>query len=144
MALTIVSSFRPMIVSADGSSPVRRLWQTPSEGCLPYGTPESMRTSSLQYVPESGPTTWIQDVQLWHSEPGEYNAHKLVIAGGRVLVVEATIWALDEQTGEKKWELRPDDNALLGRAIIYGDVLYFGTSCHRIYAVRVSDGKMNL
>jgi outer membrane protein assembly factor BamB len=48
---------------------------------------------------------------------------------------------LDANSGEKKWEFRPDDNASLGRAVAIGDRLFFGTASHRLYCLQISDGK---
>jgi outer membrane protein assembly factor BamB len=142
--LTLISPLPPTTLSADDSSAVRPLWQSrfDSAGCLPFGTP-ALDEGKL-FVVCSGIQAYAQDSgrALWHSQQVQYNPHKAITAGGRVLVVEATVSALDEKTGEKEWEFRPDANASLGRAATQGNRLYFGTSSHRVYAVRVSDGKI--
>jgi outer membrane protein assembly factor BamB len=142
--LTLISPLPPTTLSADDSSAVRPLWQSrfDSAGCLPFGTP-ALDEGKL-FVVCSGIQAYAQDSgrALWHSQQVQYNPHKAITAGGRVLVVEATVSALDEKTGEKEWEFRPDANASLGRAATQGNRLYFGTSSHRVYAVRVSDGKL--
>jgi outer membrane protein assembly factor BamB len=134
----------PAIVWANDGSAVRPLWQVGSDsaGCMPFGAP-AVGGGKL-FVICSGIRAYAQDSgqALWHSEQVQYNPRKAVTAKGRVLVVEATISALDEKTGKKKWEFRPDANASLGRATAQGNRLYFGTSSHRLYAVRVSDGKL--
>jgi outer membrane protein assembly factor BamB len=143
-ALTLISASTPTTLSADDGSAVRPLWQSrfDSAGCLPFGAP-ALDEGKL-FVVCSGIQAYAQDSgrALWHSQQVQYNPHKAITAGGRVLVVEATVSALDEKTGEKEWEFRPDANASLGRATTQGNRLYFGTSSHRLYAVRVSDGKV--
>jgi outer membrane protein assembly factor BamB len=144
LALTLILALTPTTVSAADDSAVRPLWQSQfdSAACLPFGTP-ALDDGRL-FVVCSGIQAYAQDSgrELWHSPAVQYNPHKAVTARGRVLVVEATVSALDEKTGEKKWEFRPDANASLGRAVTLGNRLYFGTSSHRIYAVQISDGKI--
>jgi|CZKJ01.1.fsa_nt_gi outer membrane protein assembly factor BamB len=143
LAVTVISFLTPAAQSAD-SALVRPLWDERSDslGCAPFGTP-AVEGNKL-FIVCGGIRAYAQDSgrELWHSEQGEYNPHKVVTAGGRVLVVEAAVSALDAQTGQKKWEFRPDANASLGRATTQGNRLYFGTSSHRLYAVRISDGKI--
>lgn len=132
-----------VLISAGAGPAARPLWQAPFDpaGCMPFGSPAVDR--GRLFVVCSGIQAYAQDSgrALWHSAQVEYNPHKAVTAEGRVLVVEATVSALDEETGEKKWEFRPDANASLGRATTQGNRLFFGTSSHRLYALRVSDGK---
>jgi outer membrane protein assembly factor BamB len=118
-------------------------WHVPleSSGCMPYGTP-AIDVGRL-FVVCSGIEAYATDSgrPLWRSASIQYEPHRIVTAGGRVLVVEATVSALDANSGEKKWEFRPDDNASLGRAVAIGDHLFFGTASHRLYCIQISDGK---
>lgn len=143
LCLLLVAGLAGTIASSAGLA-TRLLWRSPLEpaGCMPYGSPAA--DASKLFVVCSGIQAYSQDSgrPLWHSGTIHYNPHRVLTAGGHVLVVEATVSALDEQTGEKKWEFRPDDNASLGRALAIGDHLFFGTSSHRVYCLQVSDGKM--
>jgi outer membrane protein assembly factor BamB len=140
---TIGALLSLVLISASGGPVTRQVWQVPFNpaGCMPFGSPAVDR--GRLFVICSGIQAYAQDSgrALWHSEQVEYNPHKAITAGGHVLVVEATVSALDEETGEKKWEFRPDANASLGRATTQGDRLFFGTSSHRLYALQVFDGK---
>lgn len=119
-------------------------WRSPleSSGCMPYGTPSVDREKVFLVC--SGVRAYASDSGrlLWKSESVQYEPHSIVTALGRLIVVEARVSALDEDTGEKKWEFRPDDNASLGRAVVLGDRVFFGTASHRLYCLRVSDGKV--
>jgi outer membrane protein assembly factor BamB len=144
VVVTLISTLTPTVASADNASAVRPLWQVrfDSAGCMPFGAP-AVGGGKL-FVICGGIRAYAQDSgqALWHSGQVQYNPRKAAIAKGRVLVVEATVSALDEKTGEKKWEFHPDANASLGRAAAEGNRVYFGTSSHQLYAVRVSDGKL--
>jgi outer membrane protein assembly factor BamB len=144
LAVTLISALHPMTISADEGSSVYPLWhvQFDSPRCLPFGAPAA--GAGRLFVVCSGVQAYSADSggPLWHSEQVQYNPRKAVRAKGSVLVVEATVSALDEKTGKKKWEFHPDANASLGRAAAEGNRLYFGTSSHRLYAVRISNGKL--
>jgi len=143
VVLALISALIPTIASAHSGSTVRPLWQARFEStdCLPFGTPAL--DNARVFVVCGGIRAFAQDTgkALWHSELGQYSPRRVIAARGRVLVVEATVYAIDEKTGKKEWEFHPDANASLGRAAVQGNCLYFGTSSHRLYAVRVSDGK---
>ena len=78
---------------------------------------------------------------LWRVPVRQYLPRSLVANRDAVFVAEETVSALDSRTGRTLWEFRPDANAALGRATVDGGTFYFGTSSHRLYALRASDGR---
>jgi outer membrane protein assembly factor BamB len=142
--LVLLGGLTLTLASAEDTLATHLLWHSPLEpaGCMPYGSPAA--AGHKLFVVCSGIQAYAQDSgqPLWRSGSVEYDPHRIVTAADRVFVVEATVSALDEETGGKKWEFHPDDNASLGRALVIGDRLFFGTASHRIYCVQVSDGKM--
>lgn len=122
---------------------VQLLWRTAvsSQGAPPTTAPAADQgrlfvvTSAVEaYSIEKGRL-------LWQVPLRSYVPRNLVARNGMVFVPEATVSALDGETGRKVWEFTPDANASLGRAATDGRTLYFGTSNHRLYALSLSDGR---
>lgn len=133
----------PAAARAGQSDGVHLLWRRPVDGTgqFPWGIPAANKSSLFvisssinAYSLTSGAVEWLAPV---HS----YLPRSLVTAKGMVFVPEAIVSALDAKTGRTIWEFTPDANASLGRATTQGSALYFGTSGHRLYALRTSDGK---
>jgi outer membrane protein assembly factor BamB len=130
------------IVWADEPAPLRLLWRTPLPpgGNPPIGIPASdgrhlfvAYTGIHAYSLETGKLLWEQALR-------SYTPRSLVAGQNAVFVAEATVSALDAETGRRLWEFTPDANASLGRPALDEGTLYFGTSSHRLYALRASDG----
>jgi outer membrane protein assembly factor BamB len=130
-------------VGTNDRAGVRVLWQASvAPGYQPSGTPAT--SNGVLFVISSGLRAYALDSgrALWNSQFQTYNPRSIVAGNGRVFVVEATVAALDAATGHKIWEFTPDANASLGRSALKGNRLYFGTSAHDLYALRISDGKV--
>lgn len=127
---------------AGGTDTVHLLWRVPlrNGGPPPWGTP-AVAEGTL-WVTSSGVRAYSRNsgLEVWNSKLPRYSPRGIVVGMGRVIVVEAKVSALDANTGRKRWEFTPDANASLGRAVVRGNHLYFGTSSHRVYALRISDG----
>jgi outer membrane protein assembly factor BamB len=78
---------------------------------------------------------------LWQVPLPSYVPCSLLAYKNTVFVTGDTIVAIDAKTGHTDWEFRPDANTSLGRAVVSRGVLYFGTSSHRVYALRIHDKK---
>jgi outer membrane protein assembly factor BamB len=130
-------------VQAEEAEALRLLWRTslPPGGHPPVETPASdgrrlfvVYTGIHAYSLETGKLLWEQPLR-------SYAPRSLVTGGNAVFVTEATVSALDGETGRRLWEFTPDANTSLGRPALQGGILYFGTSSHRLYALRASDGR---
>ena len=124
-------------------SSLRPLWRTAvhTAGNPPIGTPATV--GGLLFLVRSGVEAYSAATGelLWTVPLSTYVPQDLVASAGMVFVPEKTVFALDARTGKRKWEFSPDANASLGRAATDGKRLYFGTASHRLYALRVSDGR---
>jgi outer membrane protein assembly factor BamB len=129
--------------AATAGTPLLELWHTAIERgsnpptCTPAANDKHlfMVASDIQaYTTDSGQL-------LWRTPLRSYTPRSLVTAHDRVFVAELTVSAFEGATGRRLWEFTPDGNASMGRAVTDGRTLYFGTSSHRLYALRVRDGK---
>jgi outer membrane protein assembly factor BamB len=66
----------------------------------------------------------------------------LVVRGGRLFFVGDTAVALDAATGRELWRYVPDSYSGFTHSDADLDAFYFGSTQHRVYAVRASDGSL--
>jgi outer membrane protein assembly factor BamB len=120
----------------------RLLWRTPlpAEAGIPLGTPAT--DGRRLYAVAGGLRAW--DLQtgepLWTAPLAENAPRNVSVHEGRVFVAETVAMAFDAATGRELWRFTPDANASLGRSAAMDGAFYFGTSSHRLYALRAADG----
>jgi outer membrane protein assembly factor BamB len=142
LALVAVSCATSSVLAEEPEA-LRLLWRTPLPpgGNPPVEIPASdgrrlfvVYTGIHAYSLETGKL-------LWELPFRSYAPRSLIADRNAVFVTEATVSALDGQTGRRLWEFTPDANTSLGRPALQGGILYFGTTSHRLYALRASDGR---
>jgi len=122
---------------------VRLLWRTAVQaaGNAPSTTPATDGQRLFLVTSTVAAYSLATGEPLWYSPLHRYVPRSLLASHGLVLVPEAVVAALDAATGRPRWEFTPDANASLGRAAADGQAVYFGTSSHRLYALRLGDGQ---
>jgi outer membrane protein assembly factor BamB len=79
---------------------------------------------------------------LWsHARPSP-GPTSLVPRGGRLFFVGDTAFALDAATGRELWSYVPDSYSGFCGCDGDQDAFYFGSTQHRVYALRASDGAL--
>lgn len=122
---------------------VSLMWRTPSSVAtdVPSTKPAILRgtvfVASSRVQAYSARTGQL----LWQAPLPGYVPRSLVASENTVFLTGDTVVAIDGKTGHTNWEFKPDANTSLGRATVSRGVLYFGTSSHRLYALRVRDRK---
>jgi len=126
------------------TGPLKLVWRTALEagGNPPIGTPVVTKGGRLIATYTGIHAYSIADGRtLWQVAVRKYLPRSLVAKGEVVFVAESTVYALDGKNGHRLWEFTPDANASLGRAAVHDDTIFFGTSSHRVYALRAFDGR---
>jgi outer membrane protein assembly factor BamB len=80
--------------------------------------------------------------KLWSYTRPSGGPAALVVRGGKLFFVGDTAVALDAATGRELWRYVPDSFAGFSQSDGDADAFYFGTTQHRVYAVRGSDGAL--
>ena len=80
--------------------------------------------------------------KLWSYRRPAGGPAALVVRGGRLFFVGDTAVALDAATGRELWRYVPDSFAGFSQSDGDADAFYFGSTQHRAYAVRASDGAL--
>jgi outer membrane protein assembly factor BamB len=122
---------------------VRLLWRTAVDaaGDAPSTTPATDGRRLFLVTSTVAAYSLATGEPLWYSPLHRYVPRRLLAGRGMVFVPEATVAALDAATGRPVWEFTPDANTSLGRAAVDERALYVGTSSHRLYALRLADGR---
>lgn len=130
---------RPLV--GEDTAAIHVLWQTSllPGGAPPIGFP-AVDGGRLFLIYSGVQAYSAHDGRLLWQVPVSYLPTRLLANNNAVFVAEAKITALDSETGRSLWEFSPDANTSLGEPALYEGVLFVGTSSHRIYALRVSDG----
>lgn len=122
---------------------VHLLWRTSLKVDVPPSTTPAINSHAVFIVSSGTIRAFGLDtgILLWKTQLLGYVPTRLSADENAVFVPEATLHTIDEKTGHLIWEFKPDANASLGRALLQGNIIYFGTSSHSLYALRISDRK---
>jgi outer membrane protein assembly factor BamB len=140
---TPVFSLLVSLLALPAAAAPRLLWRTPlpADAEAPLGIPA---TDGRRLYAVAGSSLRAWDLQtgepLWTAPLAENAPRNLAVAEGRVFVAESVAMAFDAATGRELWRFAPDANASLGRSAAADGAFYFGTSAHRVYALRAADG----
>lgn len=110
---------------------------------VPYGKPV-IAGETIYLATESGiEARHIDDAHLLWTRPLEHNVPSaLVLAGNRLIVAEAAVYALDPRTGAKLWRFQPVADTSLCVGATAGGLFFVGDTSHWLYALRVTDGNL--
>lgn len=143
LAMAVAAAAVAAAPGAERQAGVRLLWRTAVQaaGNAPSTTPATDGQRLFLVTSTVAAYSLATGEPLWYSPLRRYVPRRLLAGHGLVIVPEAVVAALDAATGRPVWQFAPDANASLGRGAVDGQSVYFGTSSHRLYALRLADGQ---